>query len=147
MAGGAWRVSVRSTRRWRPPPQQSLPPASVHLPYAARHPDRWKPQIKVNPALSCGINDSNAGTKIQERLESVTPLGWFVLLYRGKPFFNLPRTCSVGELFSRKSCFFTISTPSPRRGMMIKEERSWEFSYNPFSVLLLPQALGHSKQQ
>lgn len=48
----------------------------------------------VIPALGCGINDSNAGTEIQERIGFTTLLGYFVLFYWGKPFFS----CLQGSL-------------------------------------------------
>lgn len=69
-------------------------PASclIGFPHTARHPDRPKPQNYSHSSPHCGINDSNDGTKIQERIRSITLLEYFVLLYWGKPFFNFPRT-------------------------------------------------------
>lgn len=59
------------------------PPASFVC-----HQNSW---AGVIPALSCGINDSNAGTEIQESRGFTTLLGYFVLFYWGKCFFHVPQ--------------------------------------------------------
>lgn len=67
-----------------------LPPSFIYHTVLDTQTDQ-KPSIKVIPALSCGINDLNAGIKILERIRFITLMGQFVLLYWGKPFLSVSR--------------------------------------------------------